>query len=390
MWFVRVRMLVMAGIVGAVSAFGLVAAGLVWAGAVRHGTAAWKVMPSPHPGFRAVLFGVAATSSTDAWAVGYFTNANGPRTLVEHWNGKAWKVQPSPNRGSADNELFGVAATSSTNAWAVGHYFNGTAYRALIEHWNGKAWKIQKAPGPGSANELSGVAATSPTDAWTVGDYDKGTADRALVERWNGNAWKVQPSPNPGSSDYALFGVAAISSTSAWAAGSYVRHDAAGQHRYRTLVEHWNGRAWNVQPSPNATNPNNPRNRSFLYGVDATSATDAWAAGIQVTGTVEYGSRTLIERWNGKSWKVLPSPAVHGPYSVLNGVAATSGTNAWAVGSGNGSLIEHWNGQAWKVQASSSSAAALLGVAATSSTNAWAVGDYSKGRGYQTLIEHCC
>lgn len=43
------------------------------------------------------------------------------QTLVEHWNGKTWKVQPSPNPGKG-TLLFGVAATSSTNAWAVGYY----------------------------------------------------------------------------------------------------------------------------------------------------------------------------------------------------------------------------------------------------------------------------
>jgi hypothetical protein len=50
------------------------------------------------------------------------------QTLVEHWNGSAWKAQPSPNPGgsSNNNDLSGVAATSSTNAWAVGTYYPGT------------------------------------------------------------------------------------------------------------------------------------------------------------------------------------------------------------------------------------------------------------------------
>ena len=67
-------------------------------------------------------------SASDAWMVGEDYNGNNVQTLVEHWNGKAWKVQPSPNPGSprTDRELDGVAATSSTNAWAAGFYNNGT------------------------------------------------------------------------------------------------------------------------------------------------------------------------------------------------------------------------------------------------------------------------
>jgi len=82
---------------------------------------------------------VAATCATNAWAVGYSLNGRLPLTLLEHWNGTAWVVQPSPNVGNNTNALFGVAATSGTDAWAVGHYraytaTNPGADRNLIEH----------------------------------------------------------------------------------------------------------------------------------------------------------------------------------------------------------------------------------------------------------------
>jgi hypothetical protein len=37
-----------------------------------------------------------------------------------------------------------VAATSATNAWAVGTYLisDGSIPRALILHWNGTAWTL--------------------------------------------------------------------------------------------------------------------------------------------------------------------------------------------------------------------------------------------------------
>ena len=43
------------------------------------------------PTFPGSLHGVAATSSTNAWAVGdYSTPAGQPRTLILHWNGTNW------------------------------------------------------------------------------------------------------------------------------------------------------------------------------------------------------------------------------------------------------------------------------------------------------------
>jgi hypothetical protein len=57
------------------------------------------------------------------WAVGSFSVAAGTtvqgRTLVEHWNGSAWSVVPSPNVGGNDNLLNGVGAAAG-DVWAVG------------------------------------------------------------------------------------------------------------------------------------------------------------------------------------------------------------------------------------------------------------------------------
>jgi hypothetical protein len=72
-----------------------------------------------------------------------------PEALIEHWNGKVWRRQPSPRRGRS-RDLAAVAASSSSNAWAVGNYYNGAVgnhfnqagvRRTLIVHWNGRAWK---------------------------------------------------------------------------------------------------------------------------------------------------------------------------------------------------------------------------------------------------------
>ena len=86
---------------------------------------------------------MAATSARNAWAVGQTMDKNNcaPKcvTVIEHWNGRTWKLAPTPNPPSGYlNSLFSVAPTSCRNAWAVGttDYAN-----TLIVRWNGHTWK---------------------------------------------------------------------------------------------------------------------------------------------------------------------------------------------------------------------------------------------------------
>ena len=57
------------------------------------------------------------------------------------------------------------------------------------------------------------------------------------------------------------------------------------------------------------------------------------------------------------AFSVVASPNAFNGDNVLNGVSASSATDAWAVGSlccsmrnsGTGALTEHWDGSAWTV-----------------------------------------
>jgi hypothetical protein len=85
---------------------------------------------------------------------------------------------------------------------------------------------------------------------------------------------------------------------------------------------------------------------------------------------------------------------------VLDGAAATSAGNAWAVGfftsgSGHASLIEHWDGHAWARVPSPSPGGPgsfndLAAVAAGSASNAWAAGTVSDGARDQAFAIRCC
>lgn len=295
----------------------------------------WQVVHSPDGSASAstsVLTGVSGTSPSDIWAVGSYT-APYAQTLIEHSNGSQWTTVQSPGApGSQVDQLSGVAALSTTDAWAVGDYLSasGGGYQTLIEHWDGTTWSVVPSPnGATGDNFLNGVAAISSSDVWAVGAYyTSGQPDQTLVEHWDGTAWSVVPSPNTGGGNNWLSSVAATSTSDVWAVRYTVGYSGASGGLPQTLIEHWNGTIWNIVPSPNAAGSG----ANELNGVSVGSATNVWAVG-QSYSTTGATAQTLIERWDGTAWSIVPSPNVSGAnFSLLSGVAAVSDGWAWAVG----------------------------------------------------------
>ena len=146
----------------------------------------WSVIPGPNPGSSLdYLYGVAAVSSNEVWAVGKYASPNGGApTLIEQWNGKKWRQVPSPSPGMFANVLYGVAALSSSNAWAVGEYLpTPSAAYTLTEHWNGRAWKVIPSPSPGPSHLLRAVAEVPGTSqAWAAGFYTNNNGEQTFVE----------------------------------------------------------------------------------------------------------------------------------------------------------------------------------------------------------------
>ena len=198
-----------------------------------------------------------------------------------------------------------------------------------------------------------------------------GSLSGTLIEHWTGGpTWTTVASPSPGDSS-ELTAVRAVSATDIWAVGWYKTSSGT----QLTLIEHWDGSAWTQVNSPN---PGSSTSR--LFGVAATSGTSAWAVGSYDDPAGRQF--TLILRWDGSAWTKADSPNP-ADFNVLGAVSATSATNAWAVGiafspngNGNQTLIEHWDGSAWTLKQGPSpeTHSGLFAVAATATNNAWAVG----------------
>ena len=111
------------------------------------------------------------------------------------------------------------------------------------------------------------------------------TADVARTAPLTCETWKVVSSPNPGSGGNYLNGVAAVSTNNVWAVGDYLTGSAIA----RTLIEYWNGSSWKVVPSPNPSSLDN-----HLTGVARIpGSSNVWAVGDSYMSN--RSSRTLAE-----------------------------------------------------------------------------------------------
>ena len=184
-------------------------------------------------------------------------------------------------------------------------------------------------------------------------------------------AWSGQP-PAIGNEWSGLNDVAVISACRAFAVGIY-RHDDVE----RALIERWNGTKWSIVDLPDFGAAHDG-----LQGVAAASANDVWAVGTAITET--FRDRPLILRWQGKGWTQIPTPGTG--ESKLYAVDVVAPDDIWVVGQRriDGTqqpLIERWNGVKWKVIPTPelASGGSLYAVDASGRDSAWAVGSREVG-----------
>lgn len=320
----------------------------------------WKVVPSPsvesaNPQITVdnTLQGIEAIAPDDIWAVGFANNPNGPQysiqTLALHWDGSDWSIVATPNAPMDWNRLYGVAATSSDDVWAVGTS-QDVAYvplRTLIQHWDGTAWSIVPSPSPGSVvNELRAVAAVSADDAWAVGFCAGWYRSSTLILHWDGASWSRVPSPNPnaGFANNELYGIAAIAPDDIWAVGV----TGTDTYAYAPLALHWDGAAWTAIPTANGGGYG-----AFFRSVSGSASGDVLAVGASVyPAGFEGGIRHLAfaAHWDGAEWTPITDVSVLEPdeyyYSTnFYGVSAVANDFAWVVGEASGDAwLFHWDG----------------------------------------------
>jgi hypothetical protein len=366
--------------------------------------AVWSIVNSPNtdPTQENMLYGVACPFSFECWAVGHFYNGSHFQTLIEHSNGSSWNITSSANTSAEQsNFLRGVACNNTTDCWAVGHYDSGSnvsAFQTLIEHFdhNGR-WTVVSSPNVSQAqnNELNAIACSSSTDCWAVGSYGNTSQgippQQTLIEHWDGVAWSITPSPNSGVLDSnVLHDVTCVAASECWAVG----YHSSGVNGAQTLIERYDGNAWTIVASANPS-----AQRNGLRAVNCASANDCWAAGSQMGAAAE---QTLLEHFDGTQWTLVSSPNTEPTQSnFLFGVICQAEFTCWSAGyyqgpGGNGySLVNHYNSLDWHVVPSGNAAPNTAGQYTNFLTHATCMRSYCVAVGYyvnsngvgQTLIE---
>jgi hypothetical protein len=204
--------------VSCVSASMCVAAGSFWHNnglvtlSERWNGVAWTIESRSKPAYATAFDAVSCASATACEAVGM--PGMGPTTFAEGWNGKQWQVQGTPEPYDASGaSLAGVSCSSAQNCEAVGNYSeqiaHTTSFMTLIERWDGSAWKQRASPTTTTAGELRGVSCVHAGFCEAVGTNESGT----LAERWNGKKWALQTTPSILGADYGVLNAVSCTST---------------------------------------------------------------------------------------------------------------------------------------------------------------------------------
>jgi hypothetical protein len=336
---------------------------------------------NPTPGYQG-LGGVEAASAGEAWSVG---EGQDGKTLALHWNGSAWQEYLPPNPPT-NNEVYlkSVAETAPSDVWAVGSYYdNNHIGQPLAEHWDGAHWTIVPTltalPGD-SYVFLSAIKMISHTNGWAVGSEGTSTSVKSVIEHWNGSKWTRMASPNAATGSNNLTSLAVLSSSNIWASGE--------GEAYNSVLLHYNGATWSIVH----TNP------ARIKALASVSSSEIFDVGYQPSNSIE---QSYAEKYNGSSWMHQITPNAGSDQVELEGAAAVSANEVFAVGAhGNGTTTISpfaimWNGTSWIASHPLAIGwSAFYGAAAIPGTkDAFAVG-YSKDFGngaYQTLVErvHC-
>lgn len=272
----------------------------------------WRVIDKlgPSTGDWGVTF--IALGATDAWST---WNAVG-HSLVEHWNGSAWKSVPYPaSMASNVQSVTAIAGKSARNIWL---FSDGD--KAM--RWNGHNWHLQTMPQwvvhfnlAGEVDVQSAVFGNGNVWVFSLGTDAFKNPDH-YAAHYNGHVWtKVQLPAVP-------ISISALSPNDIWAAGAPL-NNALGR-----LFMHWNGKRWSTLALPKVTVPKG--DIEFVLGPSALGSENLWAQ--LAVQPVSGGPATLyLEHWNGKHWGRV---GLKYPTSGIDSIASDGHGGIWLHGIG--------------------------------------------------------
>ncbi len=317
-----------------------------------------------------------------------------PAGLLEEWNGRTWRVLPSPGKRLA---VFSVTCSGPKFCLAYAQPLTGPAADFA---WNGKAWRNFPQP---PFDQLF-VTCTSPDFCTTWQNTGDFTDADPQVANWNGKSWQVTDLPNQDNSGCGgpqcqvnppmICG----SSTNCTIQGSYCGNEDCDSTSF--FYETWGGTSWTVSDeTPRFDETEDCAGRSFCLslnlpgppaGTNRAEVTQDWgqhwsnaSAGLDASclkiarcgegasAALSCGSpqscmvlpSTLASfrpseslRWNGSAWAPVPLAQAGGHIPYLLMLSCGNASTCVAVGdskktpsSAPTSVGERWNGTKWQV-----------------------------------------
>jgi len=286
----------------------------------------WTAFPLPNVGVQQnILQAVSMPAPGKAWAVGDFINGKfQQQTLIEHFDGTVWSVVPSPSPGALQNILYGVAAITDTDVWAVGAFEDSNdLWHTLTEHWDGSTWSVVNAVDAGThGNQFYAVKALASNSFYAVGQQaNAGFPNQALIEHWDGRSWTVVTSPADAATALPL-GLTATA-TSLTVVGQQETDTAP----YTSYVAAGSPTALGILPTPNlGTGENDP------FAVTIANDASTWVVGWAVNPATDLHDPLVLQGVNGTfSLVSVPNPSSGGD-SGFAAITTVLGGGMWAVG----------------------------------------------------------
>jgi hypothetical protein len=120
----------------------------------------------------------------DLFVAGHLNRGTSATSLLAHFNGAEWSEMPVPDLW--DHPQFtGLAGTSPSDVWAIGWAFkceDCNNVTSMVLHYNGSAWSESLTSG---YDEYNGIWALAPNNVWIAG----GNEEFPIIEHFDGTSW---------------------------------------------------------------------------------------------------------------------------------------------------------------------------------------------------------
>jgi hypothetical protein len=274
-----------------------------------------------------------------------------------------------PAAGVHEAALAAVSCPRAKLCIAVGRRARPHGQAPFAERWRGGSWTDQAIPAPKAIDAfLVAISCASSTDCTAVGgEASSRTRSGPLAEQWNGHRWRVTQASDPaGVTAGNLYGVSCASATNCVAVGT-----AQGRNRDVTLSERWNGRSWKLLPQLKVRRP------AGFTGVNCTARFCMAVGEIEIPA--QTGEVAMAAKLTRNTWQLVSTPGLAGSnLAVFYADWCSSRVFCLAVGQYQGAtdtaIAEQWTGATWVPQSISAANQILFGISCASSVRCMAVG----------------